>query len=52
MQSLVPPVTRLARMPLILSRIPTQASSLLVQTSACYPISLGVDYQGMAQCGH
>ena len=39
-------------MPLILSRVPTQVSLLLVQTLACHPTSLGVDYQGMAWCGH
>ena len=52
MKSPVPPVMRLAQMPLILSRVPTQASSLLEQTLACHPTSLGVDYQGMAWCGH
>ena len=45
MKSLVPPLTRLARMPQILSRVPIQVSSLLVQTLACCPTSLGVDYQ-------
>ena len=49
-KSPVPPPTMLARMSLILSRVPTQVSFLLVQTLACHPISLGVDYQGTAQC--
>ena len=52
MKSLVPPLMRLAWTPPISSRVPTQASSLLVQTLACRPTSLGVDYQGMAWCGH
>ena len=52
MKSPAPPVMRLAQMPLISSRIPTRASSLLVQTLACCPTSLGVDYQGTAWCGH
>ena len=52
MKSLVPPLMRLAQMPLILSRVPTQVSLLLVQTLACCPTSLGVNYQGMAWCGH
>ena len=51
-KSPVPPATRLAWMPLILSRVPTRASSLLEQTLACCPTSLGVDYQGMAWGGH
>ena len=51
-KSLVPPLMRLAWMPLISSRVPTQVSLLLVQTLACHPTSLGVDYQGMAWCGH
>ena len=52
MKSPAPPVMRLAWTPLTLSRVPTRASSLLVQTLACCPTSLGVDYQGMTQCGH
>ena len=52
MKSPVPPPTRLAQMPLISSRVSTEASSSLVQTLACHPTSLGVDYQGMAQHGH
>ena len=52
MKSPAPPVMRLARMPLISSRVPTQASSLLEQTLACHPTSLGVDYQETAWCGH
>ena len=48
MKSPVPPVTRLARTPQISSRVPTQASSLLEQTSAGCPMSLGVEYQGTA----
>ena len=44
---------RLAQMPQILSRVLIQVSSLLVQTLACHPTSLGVDYQrdGMV-CPH
>ena len=53
MKSPAAPVMRLAWTPLISSRVPTQASSLLVQTSlACRPTSLGIDYQGTAWCGH
>ena len=52
MKSLVPPPMRLAWTPLISSRVPTRVSFLLVQTLACCPTSLGVDYQGTAQCGH
>ena len=52
MKSPVPPVMRSAQMPLISSRVPTRASSLLEQTLACHPTSLGVDYQGMARHGH
>ena len=52
MKSLVPPLMRLAWMSLILSRVPPQASLLLVQTLACHPTSLGVDYQGTARCSH
>ena len=51
-KSLVPPAMRLAQMPLISSRVSTQVSSLLEQTLACHPTSLGVDYQGTAWCGH
>ena len=47
-KSPVPPVMRLARMPLISSRVPTQASSLLEQTLASCPMSLSVEYQGTA----
>ena len=51
-KSLVPPPMRLAWMPLISSRVPTQASSSLVQALACHLTSLGVDYQGTARRGH
>ena len=48
MKSLVPMLMRLVWMPQILSRVPTRVNLLLVQlvqTLACYPTSLGVDYQ-------
>ena len=45
MKSPVPPLMRLAWMPWILSRVPIRVSSLLVQTLACHPTSLDVDYQ-------
>ena len=52
MKSLVPMLMRLVWMPQIPSRNPTYQSPLLVvQTLACHPTSLGVDYQrdGMVQ---
>ena len=45
MKSLVPMLMRLVQMPQILSRVPTRVNLLLVQTLACCPTSLGVDYQ-------
>ena len=46
MKSQVPMLTRLVQMPRIPSRNPTYCSpSLVVQTLACCPTSLGVDYQ-------
>ena len=48
MKSPVPPVMRLAQTLQILSRVPTRASSLLEQTLASHPMSLSVEYQGMA----
>ena len=45
-KSPVPMLMRLVRMPQILSRNPTYWSPLsVVQTLACHPASLGVDYQ-------
>ena len=44
-KSLVPMLTRLVWMPQILSRIPTWVNLLIIQTLACHPTSLGVDYQ-------
>ena len=44
-KSLVPMLMRLVQMPQIPSRVPTQVNLLLVQTLACHPTSLGVDYQ-------
>ena len=52
MKSPVPPLMRLSWMPLISSRVPTRVSLLLIQTLACHPTSLGVDYQGTAWCSH
>ena len=52
-KSLAPVLTRLIQMPQVPSWVPTQVNLLLVQTLACHPTSLGVDYQrDMAQCGH
>ena len=48
MKSPVPMLMRLVQMPQILSRVPTWVNLLLVQlveTLACCPTSLGVDYQ-------
>ena len=45
-KSPVPMPTRLVQMPQILIRNPTYQSPLsVVQTLACHPTSLGVDYQ-------
>ena len=46
MKSPVPMLMRLVQMPQILIRNPTYQSPLLVvQTLACHPTSLGVNYQ-------
>ena len=46
MKSQVPMLMRLVQMPQILSRYPTyQFPSVVVQTLACHPTSLRVDYQ-------
>ena len=45
MKSPVPMLMRLVQMPRIPSRVPTQVNLLIVQTLACHPTSLDVDYQ-------
>ena len=51
MKSPVPMLRRLVQTPRILSRVPTWVNLLIVQTLACHPASLGLDYQrnGTAQ---
>ena len=44
-KSLVPMLMGLVQTPQISSRVPTWVTLLLVQTLACHPTSLGVDYQ-------